>query len=39
MLLNVTSFKKFPDLGVYKVEARKLEHHYPQALKAKYKGS
>ena len=23
----------------YKVEARKLEHHYPNALKVKYKGS
>ena len=26
-------------LSSYTVEARKLEHHYPHALKVKYKGS
>ena len=26
-------------MRVSKVEARKLEHHYPHALKVKYKGS
>ena len=25
--------------NLYTVEARKLEHHYPHALKVKYKGS
>ena len=30
---------RVPHMKVSTVEARKLEHHYPHALKVKYKGS